>query len=59
MRFEKRRNKKGEWWCVVLGDNGEPLWRTSEGYKRERDCDHAIELLREDAHEAPISTRSK
>lgn len=54
MRFVKYKAISGEWYANIVGDNGEVLFRTSEGYKDKRDCDHAIELVKTGAVDAEV-----
>lgn len=56
MRFEKYQSgRDGQWYVRIVGDNGETLFRSTDGYRRERDADHAIELVQNDAQTASIT----
>ena len=52
MYFEKSRDSRGEWRWALYAANGETIAVSSEGYKREAACDHAISLIKGGATDA-------
>jgi len=44
--FRKYRDTVGEWRWTYYSSNNEPIGVSSEGYKEERACDRAIEIMR-------------
>lgn len=45
--FDMKKDSKSEWYWVLNAANGEPLARSTDGYKNRQDCLHCIALVRE------------
>ncbi len=52
--FKKSRNNRSEWYWIFYAANGEEIARSSEGYNREQDCDHSIQLVKQYAPGAEV-----
>lgn len=46
MKFHVSKDKKGEFRWRLKADNGKVIADSGEGYKEERDCTAAIELVK-------------
>ena len=46
MRFQKYVDAQGNWRWRLIAANGRIIADSGEGYLHERDCDHAIALVR-------------
>lgn len=52
--FKKTRNHRNEWYWAFFAANGEEIARSSEGYVREPDCDHSIQIVKQFAGSADV-----
>lgn len=52
--FRKQKDSRGEWRWTFYASNGEEIAVSSEGYVRESDCDHGIQLVKRDAPGADV-----
>jgi uncharacterized protein YegP (UPF0339 family) len=43
--FDVKKDAKGEWYWILNAANGEPLARSTDGYKNRQDCLHCIKLV--------------
>jgi uncharacterized protein YegP (UPF0339 family) len=51
--FDMKKDAKGEWYWVLNASNGEPIARSTDGYKNRQDCLHSIKIVR-DLAKAPV-----
>jgi len=58
LSFETYTDKAGEHRWRLLAANGLSIATSGEGYKDKRDRDHAIELIKTGASEAPIKEKA-
>lgn len=58
MKFVIYKNRKKEWCLRLVGRNGEKIvW--AEGYKRRKDCFHAIKLVMRTNADTPVDFPNK
>lgn len=57
-QFQIYVDKAGEHRWRFVADNGEPIADSGEGYKNKSDCEHAIQLVKTLASEAPVVEKS-
>lgn len=57
MYYWMQPDNRGEWRWVLKAANHEPIAVSSEGYKREADCLHAINLVKS-SKDAPVYKQS-
>lgn len=56
MKWEiyRDRSKKRLWRWRIKARNGLKLGDSGQGYKRRRDCEHAIDLIRQNCPAIPV-----
>ena len=54
MYFRKKKDSRGEWRWTLYAANHEAIAVSSEGYVYERDCDHAINLVKSTSTGTPV-----
>jgi uncharacterized protein YegP (UPF0339 family) len=52
--FKKYEDRQRQWRWTFYADNGEEIAVSSEGYVREADCDHGINLVKRQAANAEV-----
>ena len=52
--IDMRKGTNGEWYWVLNGANGEPICRSTDGYKNRQDCLHSIKIVRDLVAKAPV-----
>ena len=57
-RFELYKDNAGEYRWRFLAGNGQILATSSEGYKAKSDCQHCIDLVKNDAPGAKVDEQS-
>jgi len=58
MYFLKYIDNAGEWRWTLKAGNHEPIADSGEGYKRESDCDHGINLVKGTNASTPVKTKT-
>lgn len=54
LRYEVKKDSKGDWRWTFYAKNGEPMAVSTEGYVNQSDCLHAIEVFKSIGSVAPI-----
>jgi uncharacterized protein YegP (UPF0339 family) len=53
-KFELFKDKAGEFRWRFVANNGQTIATSGEGYKRKIDCEHGIDLVKQDAPGAKV-----
>ena len=54
-KFQIYKDKAGEWrWRLRAGGNWEIIADSAEGYKNKSDCEHGLQLVKEQASSATV-----
>ena len=54
MKFQLYKDNKGEYRWRFVAKNGKIIADSGEGYKNKADCEHGINLVKDNAASAPI-----
>lgn len=58
MHIQKFQNEKSQWYWRLVADNGRSIAIGGEGYVNERDCNHAIRLVKANMPAAEVRTQN-